>query len=158
MTLPQVRDKDAVSSALSSVELLCYWASQGLTLQERLQQIYHRWGYSTEVVFSKEYEGASGKEKMAAIMANLRKLSVGDELGSSTIASIQDLLDGKQTAFPPSDVLIIRFACGDKLVVRPSGTEPKIKYYLFFTLEEGTREEREQQLALRIQNYKAALS
>ena len=135
LTLPQVRDKDAVSSALSSVELLCYWASQGLTLQERLQQIYQKWGYSTEVVFSKDYEGASGKDKMASIMANLRKLSVGDALGSSSIASIQDLLDGKQTAFPPSDVLIIRFACGDKLVVRPSGTEPKIKYYLFFTLE-----------------------
>jgi phosphomannomutase len=95
---------------------------------------------------------------MAAIMANLRKLSPGDELAGSTIEGIQDLLDGKQTVFPPSDVLIIRFSCGDKLVVRPSGTEPKIKYYLFFTMEGGKCEANERKLASRIQTYKAALS
>lgn len=158
LTLPQVRDKDAISSALASVEMMSYWSTKGLTLQQRLEQIYTTWGYSTEAVFSKDYEGASGKEKMAAIMANLRKLSLGDVLAGAKISSIKDLLDGKQTSFPPSDVLIIRFECGDKLVVRPSGTEPKIKYYLFFTLEGGKREEDELELASRIQRYKAALS
>lgn len=158
LTLSQVRDKDAVSSALASVEMMCYWAKQNLTLQERLEQIYERWGYSTEAVFSKDYEGASGKEKMASIMANLRKLKTGDQLAGKEITDFKDLLDGKQDKFPPSDVLIMHLEGGDKLVVRPSGTEPKIKYYLFFTAEASERAQLEKDLPSRIERYKAALS
>ncbi|NCC63464.1 MAG: phospho-sugar mutase, partial [Spirochaetia bacterium] len=158
LSLNQVRDKDAVSSALLSVEMMCYWAKQGMSLQQRLQQIYQTWGYYTEAVFSKDYEGAKGKEKMAHIMATLRKLRAGDVLAKQTIQSIEDLQDGQQKAFPRSDVLIIRFKNGDKLVVRPSGTEPKIKYYLFFTTSAEERKEFERNLDARIETYKVALS
>ena len=106
----------------------------GVCLQQRLDAIYASYGYSTEVVFSNEYEGAAGKEKMASIMASMRALKKGDTLVGRQIESVEDLKSGN-TGFPKADVIIIRFASGEKLVVRPSGTEPKIKYYLF--LSEG---------------------
>ena len=69
---------------------------------------------------------------MKAIMASMRSLKAGDTLVSRKISSVEDLL-GENTGFPKADVIIIRFESGEKLVVRPSGTEPKIKYYLFLT-------------------------
>ncbi len=134
LTVTDVHDKDAVSSSVAAVEMMCYYASKGITLQQRLDAIYTEYGYSTEVVFSNEYDGAEGKEKMKSIMANMRSLKSGDELVSRKIASVEDLM-GENTGFPKADVIIIRFESGEKLVVRPSGTEPKIKYYLF--LSEG---------------------
>ncbi|NCC66327.1 MAG: phospho-sugar mutase, partial [Spirochaetia bacterium] len=116
------------------------------------------WDFYTEAVFSKDYEGAKGKERMKTIMTNLRKLRVGDTLANQKIDTIEDLLAVEQKAFPSSDVLIIRFNNGDKLVVRPSGTEPKIKYYLFFTSPEEERKALERTLDERIAMYKAALS
>ena len=144
LTVPSVHDKDAVSSSVAAVEMMCYYASIGKTLQQRLDEIYAEYGYSTEVVFSNEFDGAEGKEKMKAIMASLRSLKSGDSLAGRRIAATEDLL-GENTGFPKSDVVIFRFESGEKLVVRPSGTEPKIKYYLFLTegkdgrkaLEEG---------------------
>ena len=112
--------------------MMCYYASIGKTLQERLDEIYSEYGYSTEVVFSNEYDGAEGKEKMKGIMASLRGLKPGDKLAGRTIETAEDLL-GENTGFPKADVVIFRFKSGEKLVVRPSGTEPKIKYYLFLT-------------------------
>lgn len=134
LTVTSVHDKDAVSSAVAAVEMMCYYASKGITLQQRLDAIYASYGYSTEVVFSNEYDGAEGKEKMKGIMASMRSLKPGDTLVSRTIESVSDLM-GENTGFPKADVIIIRFKSGEKLVVRPSGTEPKIKYYLF--LSEG---------------------
>ena len=132
LTVTSVHDKDAVSSAVAAVEMMCYYASRGITLQQRLDAIYASYGYSTEVVFSNEYDGAEGKEKMKSIMASMRSLKSGDTLVSRTIESVADLM-GDNTGFPKADVIIIRFSSGEKLVVRPSGTEPKIKYYLFLT-------------------------
>ena len=132
LTVTDVHDKDAVSSSVAAVEMMCYYASIGKTLQQRLDEIYSEYGYSTEVVFSNEYDGAEGKEKMKSIMAGLRKLGKGSEIAGRKIASSEDLL-GENTGFPKSDVMIFRFESGEKLVVRPSGTEPKIKYYLFLT-------------------------
>ena len=132
LTVTDVYDKDAVSSSVAAVEMMCYYASIGKTLQQRLDEIYSEYGYSTEVVFSNEYDGAEGKEKMKSIMAGLRKLGKGSEIAGRKIASSEDLL-GENTGFPKSDVMIFRFESGEKLVVRPSGTEPKIKYYLFLT-------------------------
>ncbi len=157
LTVPSVRDKDAVSSALVAVEMMSYYATQGLTLQQRLDAIYEEHGYSTEVVFSRDYEGSAGKKKMLQIMATLRALKVGDRLGSKTLLSISDLLPGKDTGFPPSDVLIMHFSTGEKLVVRPSGTEPKIKYYLFVKADKGGREALEADLPELVEMFKAAL-
>ena len=95
-----------------------------------LDSIYAHYGYYTELVFSRDYEGAAGKEQMKKIMADMRTLKAGDTFVGREIAKVEDLL-GENTGFPKADVIIIRFTSGEKLVVRPSGTEPKIKYYIF---------------------------
>ncbi len=156
LTVNAVRDKDAVSSAVAAVEMMCYYASKGITLQQRLDAIYASYGYSTEVVFSRDYEGASGKEKMQEIMRNFRNLKAGDTLVGRKIGKIEDLLEDG-TEFPKADVIIIRFTSGEKLVVRPSGTEPKIKYYVF--LKEGAdgRKALEERLGEIISDFKDAL-
>lgn len=158
LAMPSVRDKDAISSALVAVEMMSWWAKHGMSLQDRLNQIYREYGYHTELVISEEYEGARGKEQMAKIMANLRALKVGDELAGSTIAQMEDLLDGSQSRFPSSDVIIMHLENGEKVVVRPSGTEPKIKYYLFFKSDGERRPEFEQKREGRIAAYKAAFA
>ncbi len=158
LAMPSVRDKDAISSALVAVEMMSWWAKHGMSLQDRLNQIYREYGYHTELVISEEYEGARGKEKMARIMASLRALKVGDELAGSTIAQMEDLLDGSQSHFPASDVIIMHLENGEKVVVRPSGTEPKIKYYLFFKSDGERRPEFEQKREGRIAAYKAAFA
>ncbi len=136
LSVPEVRDKDAVSTALLAVEVMCYLETQGLTLQDRLDAIYDKYGYSTEVVLARDYEGASGKAKMDEIMNAFHSLKVGDTLVNRKISNIVDLLE-EGTGFPKSDVVIINFESGEKLIVRPSGTEPKIKYYIFLS---GKRE------------------
>ena len=156
LTVNDVHDKDAVSSAVAAVEMMCYYASKGISLQQRLDAIYASYGYSTEVVFSRDYEGASGKEKMASIMAGFRALKAGDALVGRTIESIEDLLkDG--TDFPLSDVVIVRFKSGEKLVIRPSGTEPKIKYYIFLSEGPDGRKALEERLGQIVSDFKSAL-
>ena len=156
LTVTSVHDKDAVSSSVAAVEMMCYYASIGKTLQQRLDEIYAEYGYSTEVVFSNEYDGAEGKEKMKSIMSGLRKLGKGDMIAGRKIASSEDLL-GENTGFPKSDVIIIRFESGEKLVVRPSGTEPKIKYYLFLTEGEGGRKALEESAGKIKEEFQKAL-
>ena len=157
LTVPSVHDKDAVSSSVAAVEMMCYYASIGKTLQQRLDEIYAEYGYSTEVVFSNEFDGAEGKEKMKGIMASLRSLSAGAKLAGRTIESMEDLLN-EETGFPKSDVVIFRFKSGEKLVVRPSGTEPKIKYYLFLTEGKGGRKALEEGKAGIKEEFVKALS
>ena len=157
LTVPSVHDKDAVSSSVAAVEMMCYYASIGKTLQQRLDEIYAEYGYSTEVVFSNEFDGAEGKEKMKGIMASLRSLSAGAKLAGRTIESMEDLLN-EGTGFPKSDVVIFRFKSGEKLVVRPSGTEPKIKYYLFLTEGKGGRKALEEGKAGIKEEFVKALS
>ena len=156
LTVPSVRDKDAVSSAVAAVEMMCYYAKKGITLQDRLDAIYEEYGYSTEVVFARDYEGAQGKKEMAGIMARMRSLKKGDVLVGRKIESVVDL-KGENTGFPKADVIIIRYESGEKLVVRPSGTEPKIKYYLFLTQGEGGRKALEEGKDAILAEFKAAL-
>lgn len=155
LTVPQVRDKDAVSSAVAAVEMMCYYATKGITLQQRLDTIYATYGYSTECVFSRDYEGAAGKEKMAKIMADFRALKSGDSIVGREIVSVEDLL-GENTGFPKADVIIIRFTSGEKMVVRPSGTEPKIKYYIFLSEGKGGRKALEESIPSIVGEFKAA--
>lgn len=156
LTVPDVRDKDAVSSALAAVEMMCYYSSKGITLQQRLDAIYEIYGYSTEVVFSRDYEGEEGKAQMKAIMASLRAKKAGDLLVNREIESKEDLLE-ENTGFPKADVLIFRFKSGEKLVVRPSGTEPKIKYYIFLTAGKDGRKGLESKLDSIIEEFKREL-
>lgn len=156
LTVPHVRDKDAVSSAICAVEMMCYYASRGISLNQRLDAIYASYGYSTEVVFSNDYEGSSGKAKMEAIMKGYRSLEKGSVLVGRTVESVTDLMK-ENSGFPKSDVLVIRFLSGEKLVIRPSGTEPKIKYYIFLSEGADGRAALEQRLPSIIKDFKDAL-
>ncbi|MDY3850337.1 MAG: phospho-sugar mutase [Bullifex sp.] len=156
LTVNDVHDKDAVSSAVAAVEMMCHYASKGITLQQRLDSIYAHYGYYTELVFSRDYEGAAGKEQMKKIMADMRTLKAGDTFVGREIAKVEDLL-GENTGFPKADVIIIRFTSGEKLVVRPSGTEPKIKYYIFLVEGKGGRSELEAGRERILDEFKSAL-
>lgn len=153
LSVPSVRDKDAVSSSVLAVEMMCYLASKGLTLQDRLDAIYDKYGYSTEIVFARDYEGASGKAEMDRIMESFHNLKVGDTLVDRKIKNVQDLLKDGQD-FPKADVVIINFESGEKLIVRPSGTEPKIKYYVFLSGEKNILLPKLEEI---IHNFKTAL-
>lgn len=155
LTVPDVRDKDAVSSAMAAVEMMCYYEKKGITLQQRLDAIYATYGYSTECVFSRDYEGAEGKEKMKSIMSFFRTLNSGDSLVSRTIESVTDLL-GEDTGFPKADVIIVKFKSGEKMVVRPSGTEPKIKYYIFLSEGKDGRKVLERSIPAIMKEFKEA--
>lgn len=139
LTVSAVRDKDAVSSSLAAVEMVCSYAKQGISLQDRLDAIYQEYGYSAETVFTRAYPGEEGKRRMQSIMEDIRRRKPGEMIAGRNISSLTDLLK-EGTGLPKSDVVIIRFVTGEKLVVRPSGTEPKIKYYLFLS---GKREDLE---------------
>ncbi|MGD1832642.1 MAG: phospho-sugar mutase [Sphaerochaetaceae bacterium] len=156
-SLSEIKDKDAVSSAVLAVEMMSFYKEKGITLQNRLEQIYKKYGMYTERVLSFSYEGASGKEKMDQIMAHFRSMKVSHQFAGTTIDSIRDLLDPEQTEFPSSNVIIITFSNGEKMVVRPSGTEPKIKYYFFFTSTSRESAEFETYVNDRLAVYKAAL-
>ena len=158
LSIPTIRDKDAVSSALCAVEMMCYHAQQGKSLQERLDEIYMKYGYYGEKVLSYSYEGSAGKDKMTSIMANFRTLKAGDTFAGHSILKIKDLAAGEDGQdFPLSDVIVLWFEKGEKLIVRPSGTEPKIKYYLFFTIPYEERDQFDVILAERIARFKSAL-
>ncbi|AEC02239.1 phospho-sugar mutase [Parasphaerochaeta coccoides] len=140
LTVPFVRDKDAVSTAVVAVEMLCAHARRGISLYERLHEIYREYGFSFEAVVSNDYAGSAGKQKMQEIMEKFRGKTPGDVLLGSTIQEIVDYASGAVQGLPKADVLVFYLSGGVKLVVRPSGTEPKIKYYLFHTADHDMSE------------------
>jgi phosphoglucomutase len=154
---PHVRDKDAVSSAILAVEMMSHYAERHISLQDRLDEIYREYGYYTEQVLSFTYEGSSGKQKMASIMQRFRALKIDEQFAGYTITKKEDLLDSQATGLPPSDVVILTFSTGEKMVIRPSGTEPKIKYYLFFSTPDAQREQFKKSLQERVAAIKSAL-
>ena len=121
-----VRDKDGISAALVMAQLAAAERARGRTLEQRLDAIAERFGrHATEPV-TLVLEGADGLERMRAIMDGVRAHPPGALLGNEVVA-IEDLRDGVR--LPPSDVLVIH-ADGARVVIRPSGTEPKLKAYL----------------------------
>lgn len=157
LTINIVRDKDAVSTALVAVEMLSYWKDRGKTLIDRLGEIYQEFGYYTERVISADFEGAAGQEKMAQVMQSFRGRTVGEELVGRKIVKIEDLLNPQEGGLPPSDVVIFHLEGGERVIVRPSGTEPKIKYYLFFSTEAANRKAFEAHLESRVKEMKEGL-
>ena len=121
-----VRDKDGVDAALLICEMFCCYASRGTSLTERLAQIYEKHGYCHNSVYSYTFEGAAGFERMKGIMNDLRR-GVAAVAGRDIIKTV-DFADGPD-GLPPADVLKFVFA-GGSVIVRPSGTEPKLKAYI----------------------------
>ena len=135
---PFVRDKDAIQAVLVVAELAAYYRSRGLTLADGIEEIYKEYGYYAEKTISVTLSGVDGAEQIKAIMAKFRN-NAPKEWNATTISVIEDFkaqtstaADGTVTALttPPSDVLKYTLADGSWIAVRPSGTEPKIKFYI----------------------------
>ena len=106
--------------------MFCYYASKGVSLTERLAQIYEKYGYCLNNVHSYTFEGAAGFDRMKKIMNNFRG-DIAEIAGRNVIGKL-DFADGID-GLPPADVLKFAFD-GGSVVVRPSGTEPKLKVYI----------------------------
>uniref|UniRef100_I5AUJ3 Phosphoglucomutase n=1 Tax=Eubacterium cellulosolvens (strain ATCC 43171 / JCM 9499 / 6) TaxID=633697 RepID=I5AUJ3_EUBC6 len=125
---PYVRDKDAVIGSMLICEMAAYYRSIGSSIKQRLEEIYSEYGRFLNEVDSFEFPGLSGMDKMAGIMADLRKDPPKDFAGDKVVEVI-DYEKPEETGLPKANVLIYKLEDGASVVVRPSGTEPKIKTY-----------------------------
>lgn len=123
-----VRDKDAPISCAMVAECAAWAADQGKTLYELLQDIYREFGYYREALVSLVREGKAGAEEIAAIMVDMRN-NPPKSLAGTPVAKVVDYIKTEETGLPASNVLQFYSAEGDVVSVRPSGTEPKIKFY-----------------------------
>ena len=135
---PFVRDKDAIQAVLVVAELAAYYRSRGLTLADGIEEIYKEYGYYAEKTISVTLSGVDGAEQIKEIMAKFRN-NAPKEWNATAITVVEDfkaqtatVADGTVTNLttPPSDVLKYTLADGSWIAVRPSGTEPKIKFYI----------------------------
>ena len=125
-----VRDKDAVNAAVLVCEMAANYKAQGLTLLDKLEQLREEFGFYAQRLLTFQYEGESGAAKMADIMRKLRApLDTFQDAHFPTATRIDYQND--ETGLPKSDVLSFALADGSKIIVRPSGTEPKLKAHLF---------------------------
>ncbi|MDR0929996.1 MAG: phospho-sugar mutase [Oscillospiraceae bacterium] len=122
-----VRDKDAVNGALLICEMFAYYKAQGMSLLDKLEVLYRDYGHCVNALHSYAFEGAEGFEKMRRIMQTLRSGIV--TLGNRRVLHCIDYAQGID-GLPPSDVIKLVLAGDCSLVVRPSGTEPKLKAYV----------------------------
>jgi phosphomannomutase len=142
-----VRDKDAVTASLLICEIAAYLNGKGSSVWNYLQEIYERYGYFEEALISQVKKGRQGAEEIKAIMTAFRQEPPKTIAGSPVIKiedyqnqKVLDLTSGQETPLdlPASNVLIFYTQNGAKIAARPSGTEPKIKYYISVTAETKT--------------------
>lgn len=127
LTGSYVRDKDGVNAAFMICEMFAYYQTQGISLLDKLAEIYQTYGYSLNTLHSYEFEGAAGFEKMQNIMKEIRANL--NQIAGMSIDEVKDYAKGID-GLPKSDVLKFFLSNGATVVVRPSGTEPKLKLYL----------------------------
>ena len=125
---PYVRDKDAVIASMLICEMAAYYRSIGSSIKQRLEEIYAQYGRYLNKVDSFEFPGLSGMDKMAGIMKGLRENAPEDFAGIA-VKSVTDYAKPEETGLPKANVLLYRLEDGSTVIVRPSGTEPKIKTY-----------------------------
>lgn len=138
LTGSYVRDKDAVDGAFMICEMFAYYKTKGISLLDKLNELYEKFGYCLNTLHSYEFDGAAGFEKMQQIMASFRKGV--ESIGSKRVEKCLDYSQGLD-GLPKSDVLKYLLEDNCSVVVRPSGTEPKLKTYISVSAE--TKEEAE---------------
>lgn len=129
---PYVRDKDAVVASMLICEMAAYYRANGSSIKQRLEEIYSQYGRYFNKTDSFEFPGLSGMDKMAGIMAKLREETLA-AIGKHKIVKAVDFKKSEETGLPPANVLLYELESGATVIIRPSGTEPKIKAY-FTTL------------------------
>ena len=134
-----VRDKDAVTASLLLTEMAAWYAGQGMTLYDALQALFTKYGHYGEKTLNLVMPGLDGLKKMAALMDSLRKQPPADIGGTQVVCrkdyqdgSVVDVKTGERSAMELSGSNVLRFelADGTSVLVRPSGTEPKVKVYV----------------------------
>ena len=125
---PYVRDKDAVIASMLICEMAAYYRSIGSSIKQRLEEIYAQYGRYLNKVDSFEFPGLSGMDKMSGIMKGLRENAPKDFAGIA-VTKVTDYNEPEKTGLPKANVLIYGLEDGSTVIVRPSGTEPKIKTY-----------------------------
>lgn len=124
-----VRDKDAVQIALLTAEMAAYYKEQGMSLLDGLEALYEQFGYYGETLISLTFEGLEGQQKIGKIMETLRA-SAPAQLAGLAVERVEDYLTEHVNGLPKADVLKWYLADGSWVCVRPSGTEPKCKFYI----------------------------
>jgi phosphoglucomutase len=131
------RDKDGVVTAMLICEMAAYYRQKGMTLNDAIENLYKRYGYFSELTGENYFRGLDGKDRMDAMMTSLRN-NAPDNIGGMPVIKIRDYLTGiitdraggtSPTGLPKSNVLYFELDGGNAVVIRPSGTEPKIKLY-----------------------------
>ena len=143
---PYVRDKDAIIGSMLICEMAAYYRSIGSSIKERLESIYAKYGRYLNKVDSFEFPGLSGMDKMAGIMTQLRETPPA-EIGGYAVVKTVDYTKTEETGLPSANVLVYTLEGGATVIVRPSGTEPKIKTY-FTTLGKDLAEAEAQKATL----------
>ena len=124
-----VRDKDAVNASLLICQMAQYYKLQGKNLVQAMHDLYEKYGYYHNRTISLAYPGAEGADKMAGIMAGLRE-EAPKQIAGSAVEAVVDYATGVN-GLPSANVIEFDLEGGNKAIVRPSGTEPKIKLYIF---------------------------
>ena len=141
-----VRDKDAVIGSMLICEMAAYYRSIGSSVKERLEAIYAKYGRYLNKIDSFEFPGLSGMDKMAGMMAGLRE-NPPAAIGEYKVTKVIDYKKTEETGLPASNVLLYQLEGGASVIIRPSGTEPKIKAY-YTTLGKDVAEAQAQKDAL----------
>lgn len=135
-----VRDKDAVNASMLVAEMTAYYKKKNMTLVDRLNEIYDRFGYYEHKLISFDFPGADGQAKLSRLLAQLRA-DLPRELAGRKVVKVIDYLTQTEADLPKSNVLSFTADDGRKLIIRPSGTEPIIKMYLTATKSKHENEE-----------------
>lgn len=135
-----VRDKDAVNASMLVAEMTAYYKKKNMTLVDRLNEIYDRFGYYEHKLISFDFPGADGQAKLSRLLAQLRA-DLPRELAGRKVVKVIDYLTQTEADLPKSNVLSFTADDGTKLIIRPSGTEPIIKMYLTATRSKHENEE-----------------
>ena len=123
------RDKDAVVASMMIAEMTAYYKAEGRTLIDQLNGIYEMYGKYEHKNISKKFEGASGNKKMKSLMEGLRTRPI-KKIGGGNVVRCVDFLDQTEYDVPRADVMLYETDNGLTVIVRPSGTEPLIKFYI----------------------------
>ena len=135
----QVRDKDGIAAGLLMMEMAAYYRKKGITLADALDGLYCRYGYFAERQVSLIRKGQTGAEEIARIMQRARE-EKPDRFGDFQVAGVTDYIHGWED-IPAANVLKYRMENGDWFAMRPSGTEPKLKFYFYTRAESGQEAE-----------------
>ena len=146
-----VRDKDAVDAAFMICEMFAYYKTHGISLLDKLDELYRIYGYRLNTLHSYEFDGSAGFEKMQEIMKKFHEGMI--ELGGRQVENTLDYSQGLD-GLPKSDVLKYLIEGNSSVVVRPSGTEPKLKVYISISADSmETAKAEEQKIAYQMTEY-----